>query len=97
MEKGGYTYILANKPRGVLYIGATSDIAARMTQHREGKGSAFARRYGLNRLVLVEHHPTIEDAIAREKAMKAWKRDWKIELVEKANPDWRDLFETILA
>ena len=95
MERGGYTYILTNRPRGVLYIGVTADIAARMMQHREGKGSAFVRRYGLNRLVLVERHDTIEDAIAREKAMKAWKRDWKIELIEKSNPNWRDLFEDI--
>lgn len=97
MEKGGYTYILTNKPRGVLYIGITGSIAARIMQHREGKGSAFARRYGLNRLVLIEHHTTIEDAIAREKAMKAWQREWKIELIERSNPDWSNLFETILA
>ncbi|GMM92906.1 GIY-YIG nuclease family protein [Qipengyuania sp. MTN3-11] len=95
MERGGYTYVLTNKPRGVLYIGVTADIDARMIQHRVGRGSAFARRYGLKLLVLVEHHDTIEDAIAREKAMKAWKRDWKIELIEKSNPDWRDLFEDI--
>ena len=95
MECGGYTYILTNKRRGVLYIGVTSDIAARMVQHRVGKGSAFARRYGLNRMVLIEHHDTIEEAIAREKAMKAWKRDWKIELIEQSNPEWRDLFDDI--
>lgn len=95
--RGGYTYILTNKPRGVLYIGVTSDLAARMMQHREGKGSAFARKYGLKTLVLIEHHRTIEEAIAREKALKAWKRDWKIELIKKANPDWRDLFDDILA
>ncbi len=97
MEKGGYTYILTNKPRGVLYIGITGSIAARIMHHREGKSSAFARRYGLNRLVLIEHHTTIEDAIAREKAMKAWQREWKIELIERSNPDWSNLFETILA
>ena len=87
MGRGGYTYILTNKPFDILYIGVTYDIAARMMQHRKGKGSAFARRYGLNRLVLVERHETIEEAMAREKAMKAWKRDWKIELIEKANPE----------
>lgn len=97
MEKGGYTYILTNKPRGVPYIGVTSDIAARMMQHRAGKGSAFARKYGLNRLVLIEHHDTIDEAVAREKAMKAWKRDWKIELIEASNPDWRDLFDDLNA
>lgn len=95
--RGGWTYLLTNKPRGVLYIGVTSDIAARMVQHRSGGGSQFARKYGLDRLVLVEHHSTIEEAIAREKAMKAWKRDWKITLIEKTNPEWRDLFGDILA
>jgi putative endonuclease len=95
MPKGGYTYILTNKPRGVLYIGVTADLSARMVQHREGKGSAFARRYGLDRLVLIEHHDSIEEAIAREKALKAWQRAWKIELIERANPTWRDLFEDI--
>ena len=95
--KEGWTYILSNKPRGVLYIGVTSDLSARIMQHRSGTGSAFARRYGLKILVLAEHHGTIEDAIMREKAMKAWKRDWKIELIEQANPDWRDLFEDLNA
>ena len=95
--KTGWTYILSNKPRGVLYIGVTSDLAVRMMQHRGGTGSAFARKYGLKMLVLAEYHGTIQDAIMREKAMKAWKRDWKIELIEKANPDWRDLFDDLIA
>lgn len=95
--KGGYTYILTNKPRGVLYIGVTADLAARVIQHRDGRGSFFAHRYGLDRLVLIEHHATIEDAIAHEKALKAWRRGWKIELVEQANPDWCDLFDEINA
>ncbi|KHK92438.1 GIY-YIG nuclease family protein [Novosphingobium malaysiense] len=93
---GGWTYILTNKPRGVLYIGVTSNIAARIAQHRSGTGSAFCRRYGLNRLVLVESHAEILSAIAREKALKAWKRDWKIRLIERNNPDWTDLFERLL-
>lgn len=95
--KEGWTYILSNKPRGVLYIGVTSDLPARMMQHRGGTGSAFAQKYGLKMLVLAEHHGTIENAIMREKAMKAWKRAWKIELIEQANPDWRDLFEDLNA
>ncbi|WP_241233561.1 GIY-YIG nuclease family protein [Altericroceibacterium xinjiangense] len=85
--RGGWTYILTNKPHGVLYIGVTSDIAARMMQHRVGTGSAFCRRYGLKRLILVERHATIYEAIAREKALKAWQRAWKIRLIEGSNPD----------
>ncbi|BBC73698.1 excinuclease ABC subunit C [Altererythrobacter sp. B11] len=93
----GWTYILTNKPHGVLYIGVTADLAARMMQHRAGTGSAFCRRYGLRQLVLAEEHTDIATAIAREKALKAWKRAWKIELIERSNPEWRDLFEVLLA
>lgn len=93
---GGWTYILTNKPHGVLFIGVTSNIAARMVQHRAGTGSSFCRRYGLKRLVLAERHESIVDAIAREKALKAWKRDWKIRLIEESNPHWDDLFEFVV-
>jgi putative endonuclease len=96
VRKGGWVYILTNKPNGVLYIGVTSDIASRMVQHREGRGSAFCRKYGLKTLVYAEEHDDISVAIAREKALKAWKRAWKIELIENANPRWGDLFEVIL-
>ena len=91
----GWVYLMTNKPRGVLYIGVTSDLPFRIQQHRAGKGSTFCRRYGLDRLVHAEEYEDIADAIAREKAMKAWKREWKIELIEKANPDWSDLFERL--
>jgi putative endonuclease len=94
---GGWTYIMTNKRDGVLYIGITSDLAARVDQHRAGKGSVFCRRYGLDRLVYAEPHEDIHAAIAREKALKAWKRAWKIELIEQANPEWRDLFEDLNA
>ena len=94
--KGGWVYIMTNKPRGVPYIGVTADLAARIQQHKSGKGSAFCRGYGLDRLVLVEEFPTIEEAIAREKAMKAWKRAWKIELIERSNPDWSDYSSAML-
>jgi putative endonuclease len=96
VERGGWIYIMTNKPRGVLYIGVTADLSARVMQHRTGTGSAFCRRYNLTRLVHAERHDDIALAIAREKALKAWKRDWKIALVETGNPDWRDLFEIIL-
>lgn len=86
---------MTNRVRGVLYIGVTSDLAARVAQHRIGKGSDFCRRYRLTRLVLAEPHQTIEDATLREKLLKTWKRVWKIELIEQGNPPWRDLWEDL--
>ncbi|MEK7342532.1 MAG: GIY-YIG nuclease family protein [Pseudomonadota bacterium] len=91
--RGGWTYIMTNKPRGVLYIGVTNALHARVDQHRRGVGSAFCRQHNLHRLVLAERHEDIREAIAREKALKAWKREWKIRLIEEANPEWRDLFD----
>ena len=93
--RGGWVYIMADRYRGTLYSGVTSDLAARAWAHREGRGSSFCKRYGLTRLVYADQAPTIEEAIAREKAVKKWNRAWKIELVEAANPEWNDLFETI--
>ena len=90
--RGGYVYIMANRQNGAIYVGVTSDIAARATQHRNGEGSDFCRRYGLKRLVYVEPHVTIVEAIAREKQLKAWKRSWKVALIEEANPNWNDLY-----
>ena len=95
--RGGWVYIMADRYRGTLYIGVTSDIAARVWAHREGRGSKFCARYGLTKLVYAEQAPTIVEAIAREKAIKKWNRAWKIELIEAANPDWGDLFERIHA
>lgn len=94
--KGGWVYIPTHKREGVLYIGVTSDLAARLHQHRTGTGWAFCRRYGLARLVHAERHDDIHCAIAREKAMKAWRRAWKVELIEKTNPDWDDLLEHLI-
>lgn len=91
MEKGGFSYIMANRPFGVLYVGVTNDIHVRMHQHHEGRGSRFCQRYGIDRLVLVEPHAFIQEAIAREKQLKAWRREWKLELIEQANPIWDDL------
>ncbi len=88
MEKGGWIYVLTNKPRGTLYTGVTADLEQRYWQHRTGQGSVFARKYGLDTIVLAEHYPSIEEAIAREKQLKNWKRDWKIELIEASNPEW---------
>lgn len=95
--KGGYVYIMSNGVSGTLYIGVTADLAARVHQHRIGKGSEFCREHGLTRWVYAEPHEHIDAAIAREKAMKRWKRAWKLDLIEKANPGWRDLYEEIIA
>lgn len=91
MSNGGWLYILANRKNGALYTGVTADIQARMV-HRAGKGSRFCREYGISRLIHCEHFDDIHDAIAREKAIKKWRRAWKIELIEDGNPDWRDLW-----
>ena len=93
--KSGWVYIKTNAPHGTLYIGVTADLAARIYQHRNGSGSDFCRRYGLTRLVYVEEYERIYDAIAREKALKAWQRRWKTRLIEAQNPGWNDLFEHI--
>ena len=93
---GGWVYILASKRNGTLYTGVTADLAARMMQHRRKRGSKFAARYSVALLVHAEHFERIEEAIAREKAIKKWLRAWKVALIEKDNPDWNDLFEHIL-
>ena len=93
---GGWVYIMADRYRGTMYVGVTSDIAARASQHRAGTGSDFCARYGLNRLVWAEQCDSIDTAIAHEKRMKRWRREWKLALVEKANPDWDDLFDRLL-
>ena len=85
--KGGWVYILASDRNGTLYTGVPADLAARMMQHREGAGSAFAAKYKVFRLVHAEHFERIDEAIAREKAIKKWRRAWKLELIERANPE----------
>ena len=92
MKRGGFVYIMTNKRYGVLYTGVTSELATRVGQHRAGEGGDFTSRYRCTLLVYVEEYPTIEEAIAREKAIKAWKREWKIEPIEKQNPTWDDLY-----
>jgi putative endonuclease len=92
MIRGGHVYMMGDRYRGGIYTGVTADLAARATQHREGRGSAFVKKYGFTRLVYMERHERIEDAIAREKAIKKWRRAWKIELIESMNPDWADLY-----
>jgi len=88
---GGWVYILANRFRGALYAGVTSDIARRLWEHRHGLGSAHAQRYGINRLVWLDRFEDIGDAIAREKTIKRWPRAYKFNAIEARNPDWHDL------
>jgi putative endonuclease len=95
--KGGWVYIVASRYRGTIYTGVTSDLARRSWQHKQRSGSKFAAKYDANILVYAERHERIEDAIAREKAVKKWRREWKIELIERENPDWLDLFPSLNA
>lgn len=88
---------MCNKPHGVLYIGVTADLVRRVAQHRTGEGAEFARRHHCARLVYAEHHDSIDEAIRREKAMKAWRRLWKLRLIQEHNPMWEDLFEKFAA
>ena len=87
-------YILASGRNGTLYIGVTTDLPRRMYEHQNGLVEGFSKTYGVTRMVYAEFHDRIDEAIAREKQLKAWNRAWKIELIEKSNPDWRDLSET---
>jgi len=95
--RGGWVYILANRANGVLYIGVTSELAVRVDQHRAGEGSRFTARYAVHNLVHVEPFDDIENAIRREKAIKRWSRQWKIDLIRRNNPGWRDLYEALLS
>ena len=94
-DKQPCVYIVTNRPRGVLYVGVTSDLPKRIWQHKQGQGSAFTAKYRLYKLVWYQLHETMEEAIAHEKRLKFWKRGWKIELIEKTNPTWRDLYPTL--
>jgi len=91
MEETYYVYILASRRHGTLYIGVTRDVKVRLEQHRNGRASKFVHQYKIYRLVHVEAFATPQEAIAREKQLKFWRRDWKIELIEKENLDWDDL------
>ena len=88
-------YLLANRRSGTLYVGVTSNLVQRVWQHKNDVMPGFTRQYGVHRLVWYETHETIESAIAREKAVKGWKRAWKIELIEESNSTWQDLYEEL--
>jgi putative endonuclease len=90
-----WVYILANHPGGALYVGVTNDLIRRIFEHREGLAEGFTKRYGIKRLVYFECHGTALAAIQREKNIKHWPREWKIDLIVSMNPDWRDLYDEI--
>jgi putative endonuclease len=92
-----YVYMLASRRRGTLYIGVTNDLVRRVWEHRSGAVPGFTRRYGVERLVWFEVFDDITAAIQREKTMKHWLRAWKMALIDRANPAWRDLYDEIAA
>jgi putative endonuclease len=94
-EKHPATYIMANRYRGTLYVGVTSDLWSRVANHKSGSMPSFTSTYAVKNLVWYEHHHKMEAAIKREKQIKAWKRDWKIKMIEEMNPSWLDLHESI--
>jgi len=94
-EKLPAVYILTNKRRGTLYTGVTSDLPSRVWQHKNNAVRGFSKKYQLHRLVYFEMHENMLSAITQEKRLKRWKRPWKFELIEKDNPDWRDLYGEI--
>jgi putative endonuclease len=91
-----FVYILANRPRGVLYVGVTNDLARRLSEHRAKSAESFTAAYGVILLIHVEEYASILEARARENVLKRWRRSWKFELIEKDNPEWRDLSNEIL-
>lgn len=91
----GFVYMLASQKRGTIYTGVTGDLARRIPEHKVGEGGRFTARYGATRLVWYEEHFDVRDAIAREKELKRWRRDWKIALIEKTNPQWEELFRGV--
>ena len=91
-----YVYILASRYKGTLYVGVTRDLSRRIGEHKGGVVPRFTKEYGVHRLVCVEDCTSAQDAIAREKQLKHWKRDWKIELIERDNLEWRDLSDLIV-
>ena len=97
MEKLSYVYILASAPYGTLYIGVTTDLIRRVWQHRQELAPGFTQEHAVKNLVWYEQHTSIHNAIAREKHLKKWRREWKIELIHLSNPLWHDLYPTITA
>ncbi len=96
MNKQPAVYILASKRNGTLYIGVTSELIKRVWEHKNNLVEGFTKRYNIHRLVWFELHESMESAITREKRLKNWKRNWKLELIESSNPNWQDMYHTIV-
>jgi len=98
MKSGDCVYIMTNKRNGTLYIGSTSDIIGRVFEHKtKVYPKSFTAKHNLNKLVYVEWYDSLENMVARERQLKEWNRNWKIRLIIKQNPDWKDLYDGILA
>jgi len=97
MDKNYYVYILASRRNGTLYIGVTSDLIKRTWEHKNKAVEGFTKRYGVDNLVYFEQFNDSENAIKREKRLKKYNRKWKLELIEKENPGWRDLYEELVS
>ena len=95
MTDAYHVYIMASDRNGTIYIGVTNDLTRRVYEHREGQIGGFTKRYRVNRLVHYESYESVASAIQREKSLKRWPRKWKLELIEKDNPQWRDLYEEL--
>ncbi|MCB0032361.1 MAG: GIY-YIG nuclease family protein [Anaerolineales bacterium] len=96
MNKEPCVYILASKKNGTLYTGVTSDLVQRVWEHKNDLAEGFTKKYHVHTLVYFEFHDTMLEAITREKQVKKWRRQWKIDLIEEANPQWRDLWDDIV-
>jgi putative endonuclease len=96
MSKQYYVYILASKRNGTLYVGVTSDVRRRVCEHKNKPLPGFTSKYNVSNLVYVETYDNPDDAIIREKRLKKWNRSWKIELIEKQNPEWKDLYDDVV-
>ena len=97
MNRYGFVYILASQKNGTLYIGSTTDLIARLGQHKTKEISGFTSKYGVDKLVYFESHESLANMVLRERQMKKWNRFWKINLIEKENPNWDCLYNKILA
>jgi putative endonuclease len=95
MTKQPTVYILASRPNGTLYSGVTNDLVRRVWEHRNNQADGFTKKYSVHRLVYFERRASMIEAIRREKQIKRWRRAWKIELIEKENPEWHDLWPAI--